>query len=106
MPLAAVTLVFFFQAEDGIRDKLVTGVHTCALPIFFDSAGAPVLDKQPEAAFADQEFRREAKRARSVTFVAHVRYATAGARSMRNTHPFTMDGRIIDRKSTRLNSSH
>src|SRR5687767_231307 len=25
---------YFFQAEDGIRDKLVTGVQTCALPIF------------------------------------------------------------------------
>src|SRR2546425_6072965 len=28
-----VFFVFFFQAEDGIRDKLVTGVQTCALPI-------------------------------------------------------------------------
>src|SRR5687767_15552758 len=27
-------LFFFFQAEDGIRDKLVTGVQTCALPIY------------------------------------------------------------------------
>src|SRR5437762_10158200 len=26
---------FFFQAEDGIRDTSVTGVQTCALPIFF-----------------------------------------------------------------------
>jgi len=26
--------VFFFQAEDGIRDYKVTGVQTCALPIF------------------------------------------------------------------------
>src|SRR5215467_14515346 len=26
---------FFFQAEDGIRDYKVTGVQTCALPIFF-----------------------------------------------------------------------
>src|SRR5438309_12021496 len=26
-------LVFFFQAEDGIRDGTVTGVQTCALPI-------------------------------------------------------------------------
>src|SRR5207244_5888412 len=26
--------VFFFQAEDGIRDDLVTGVQTCALPIW------------------------------------------------------------------------
>src|SRR5437867_12209602 len=25
---------FFFQAEDGIRDRTVTGVQTCALPIF------------------------------------------------------------------------
>ena len=25
---------FFFQAEDGIRDRLVTGVQTCALPIW------------------------------------------------------------------------
>src|SRR5256885_7490551 len=26
---------FFFQAEDGIRDYKVTGVQTCALPIYF-----------------------------------------------------------------------
>src|SRR5699024_12163235 len=34
--------VFFFQAEDGIRDRNVTGVQTCALPIFVAgiSAGA------------------------------------------------------------------
>src|SRR5205823_10430811 len=28
-----IIFFFFFQAEDGIRDKLVTGVQTCALPI-------------------------------------------------------------------------
>src|SRR6266581_1161679 len=28
-------LIFFFQAEDGIRDGRVTGVQTCALPIYF-----------------------------------------------------------------------
>src|SRR5688572_33432783 len=27
-------MFFFFQAEDGIRDLTVTGVQTCALPIF------------------------------------------------------------------------
>src|SRR5260221_5213951 len=27
-------LLFFFQAEDGIRDHCVTGVQTCALPIY------------------------------------------------------------------------
>src|SRR5580700_3494221 len=30
---AAIELVFFFQAEDGIRALYVTGVQTCALPI-------------------------------------------------------------------------
>src|SRR2546430_7653390 len=30
----AVVFFFFFQAEDGIRDLTVTGVQTCALPIF------------------------------------------------------------------------
>src|SRR5216683_8373717 len=29
---------FFFQAEDGIRDLIVTGVQTCALPIWFTAA--------------------------------------------------------------------
>src|SRR2546421_5137425 len=34
---------FFFQAEDGIRDLIVTGVQTCALPIFRDAANsAPI----------------------------------------------------------------
>src|SRR2546421_1630356 len=29
-----ITYFFFFQAEDGIRDLIVTGVQTCALPIY------------------------------------------------------------------------
>ena len=32
--VVVVFFFFFFQAEDGIRDDLVTGVQTCALPIF------------------------------------------------------------------------
>src|SRR5438309_2686984 len=31
---ADVIFFFFFQAEDGIRDGTVTGVQTCALPIY------------------------------------------------------------------------
>src|SRR5258706_8095561 len=30
-----MALFFFFQAEDGIRDWSVTGVQTCALPIYY-----------------------------------------------------------------------
>src|SRR5207249_5025913 len=33
----SVWLFFFFQAEDGIRDRNVTGVQTCALPILHPS---------------------------------------------------------------------
>ena len=62
---------------------------------FFGPTGAPVLDKQPEAAFRDEEFIREAKHAESTVFVAHVRWATAGGRTLENTHPFTMQGRIM-----------
>ena len=29
-----IIIFFFFQAEDGIRDWSVTGVQTCALPIY------------------------------------------------------------------------
>src|SRR5204862_4322535 len=36
-------IVFFFQAEDGIRDLYVTGVQTCALPIS-GSAPRPTLE--------------------------------------------------------------
>src|SRR2546430_16049381 len=32
--IVSFCFVFFFQAEDGIRDLTVTGVQTCALPIY------------------------------------------------------------------------
>src|SRR5699024_11229780 len=35
------TVIFFFQAEDGIRDRNVTGVQTCALPIFLQLYANP-----------------------------------------------------------------
>src|SRR5205823_8708722 len=37
---------FFFQAEDGIRDKLVTGVQTCALPICVVRRAISVVKKR------------------------------------------------------------
>src|SRR5207244_9766772 len=33
--ISSFVFFFFFQAEDGIRDDLVTGVQTCALPISY-----------------------------------------------------------------------
>src|SRR5437762_7649129 len=40
---------FFFQAEDGIRDTSVTGVQTCALPIFALAADRYALLRQRDA---------------------------------------------------------
>src|SRR5439155_13052314 len=42
-------VIFFFQAEDGIRDGHVTGVQTCALPILY-SFEEPLVDKIKKAA--------------------------------------------------------
>src|SRR5690625_7581818 len=42
--MVKTTNVFFFQAEDGIRDGHVTGVQTCALPICGRIRLAPAPD--------------------------------------------------------------
>src|SRR5580693_5626885 len=85
---------WLIEAPDSLEAQSHRNVDGSGIG-FFGSSGAPVVDKQPEPAFADQEFAREAKQARSVTFIAHVRYATAGNRTLANTHPFTMGGRIM-----------
>src|SRR2546428_11876668 len=40
-------LFFFFQAEDGIRDLIVTGVQTCALPIWPATPSTAVASTAP-----------------------------------------------------------
>src|SRR5256886_9996983 len=50
--------VFFFQAEDGIRDLTVTGVQTCALPI------------SPSARVSSGAWRRRSGRSSSSTSTA------------------------------------
>src|SRR5690348_17364230 len=67
---------FFFQAEDGIRDGRVTGVQTCALPI----SSACRVPSTPTI------------RKPYVALVSPIRSNQKWTR--------------IDRKSTRLNSSH
>src|SRR5699024_11944493 len=47
-PSVVCVCFFFFQAEDGIRDRNVTGVQTCALPISPpDSRNSTVSSRQP-----------------------------------------------------------
>src|SRR5438876_5955249 len=63
-------LFFFFQAEDGIRDGRVTGVQTCALPIYpaarharADAAALRAGAPAPRADRAEQEVPRLRRRA-------------------------------------------
>src|ERR1041384_8598519 len=57
-----------FQAEDGIRDKLVTGVQTCALPIFIVgtpfAGGILATGDTPDPHYRSEE-RRVGKECRS-----------------------------------------
>src|SRR3989304_8906850 len=55
LPRALRSAVYFFQAEDGIRDVAVTGVQTCALPIceerfrkIFDHSNDAIFVIDPE----------------------------------------------------------
>src|SRR2546425_595583 len=67
-------MFFFFQAEDGIRDKLVTGVQTCALPISL----APTLARG--AGRHDRDARRRARPRLGVLAVLAVSARTGASR--------------------------
>src|SRR5260370_22221096 len=60
-------IFFFFQAEDGIRDSSVTGVQTCALPIYDlkDCASHPCASAPEETSYAPfpQSFKSSHPRA-------------------------------------------
>ena len=85
---------WLLDAPDSLQVQSHRNVDGAGLG-FFGPTGEPVLDKQPEPAFRDQEFSREARQAESSTFVSHVRLASAGGRTLANTHPFVMDGRVM-----------
>src|SRR5437868_12037132 len=93
-----MSLFFFFQAEDGIRDRNVTGVQTCALPIC-----------QPQVAL-----RREgALQVADAAFVGPLPLPAsdppgpAGFPEQAPGHGRDHSRLLsLDRKSTRLNSSH
>src|SRR5690606_39769741 len=74
-------LFFFFQAEDGIRDFHVTGVQTCALPIFVGVAPAgDVLHARRDSGFLEQG-RALFGASLAPGIAAHEEHAFAAARS-------------------------
>ena len=62
---------------------------------YFDPDGSPRILRNPVAAYEDSSFSRAAREEESRTFVAHVRYASTGGLSVRNTHPFEQCGRLF-----------
>jgi predicted glutamine amidotransferase len=62
---------------------------------WFDADGEPHIDKRPVAAHKDRRFAEEAHDLCSPTYVAHIRFASTGDLSVKNTHPFQQDGRLF-----------
>src|SRR5690606_40360971 len=97
---------FFFQAEDGIRDFHVTGVQTCALPIYPRArpaaypAGTATSGADRCADGLGHDVCLPVSRRRSR------RAARSAGRRPRLVRSIRRGGRAGDRKSTRLNSSH
>src|SRR5207253_5790590 len=77
--------LFFFQAEDGIRDGHVTGVQTCALPIYFDLAFSASWDYAPHRRDLERNpsLRRKPGRSPGRFFQAVLCRATASRSALR-----------------------
>src|SRR5256884_4778466 len=76
--MAIVWVVFFFQAEDGIRDVAVTGVQTCALPIYAGASRRPHSHRRPLAA--------DARRRRNLFLQSSERWLYGGCRRSGQSH--------------------
>src|SRR4029079_19825592 len=74
-----INFLFFFQAEDGIRDKLVTGFQRCALPI---SRGRVRRSRRPQP-----------RRSR----------AGAGASTRGSDRKSVVEGKSVDLRGRRIN---
>lgn len=61
----------------------------------YNPEGQPVVDKAPIAAYEDRAYAAAARNLKGTTFIAHVRYASTGADTLVNTHPFLQDGRML-----------
>ncbi|GHD93329.1 class II glutamine amidotransferase [Streptomyces naganishii] len=62
---------------------------------YFDEDGTARVHKAPIAAYEDRAFAETAREVESETFLAHIRFASTGGLSSRNTHPFEQDGRLL-----------
>src|SRR5689334_24580475 len=73
-------VVFFFQAEDGIRDGTVTGVQTCALPISRQTSVRVVVPEGVEVTQPEQSLALPAWEEAAISAPLVNRTALAGSR--------------------------
>lgn len=87
---------WLLNAPDSLREQSRRNPDGAGIGVF-DGPGStePTVSKAPIAAWQDRAFATEAKRLHGTSFVAHVRYASSGAHTMENTHPFVQAGRLF-----------
>src|ERR1700678_1863563 len=85
---------WLLEAPDSLTKQSHRNPDGTGLGIF-DTEGRPVVHKAPISAFTDTAFASEARSERSRTFLAHVRFASTGAKTLANTHPFEQDERLF-----------
>jgi predicted glutamine amidotransferase len=85
---------WLLEAPDSLADQSHRNPDGAGIGTF-ELDGRPEVDKSPIAAYKDGTFLREAKTEESRTFVAHVRFASAGGVELKNTHPFEQHGRLM-----------
>src|SRR5438067_13881388 len=79
---------FFFQAEDGIRDRNVTGVQTCDLPILTPARGLPdVFEVRGEVYFPIAGFERLNREMEAAGKPRFVNPRNTAAGSVRQIYP-------------------
>jgi predicted glutamine amidotransferase len=86
--------LWLLEAPDSLAQQSHRNPDGTGLGIF-DAEGRPVVHKAPISAFTDTAFASEARSERSRTFLAHIRFASTGAKTLANTHPFEQDGRLF-----------
>jgi predicted glutamine amidotransferase len=86
---------WLIDAPDSLAAQSHQNPDGAGIGTFGADPTAPTVDKQPIAAWDDAEFATAARELRGTTFVAHVRYASTGAHTLANTHPFVQAGRLF-----------
>jgi predicted glutamine amidotransferase len=86
--------LWLLEAPDSLAQQSHRNPDGTGLGIF-DPEGRPVVHKAPISAFTDTAFASEARSERARTFLAHIRFASTGAKTLANTHPFEQDGRLF-----------